>query len=125
MPARPRSAPALLQRTAHLECTRLRLADGAATTVYVARHPAHRTALRVLRLPRPEPLEAWCRRTGVPEALVGGFYMRPDGLPLGELRTRGLVRASAPFDAPWDAVRACVHAHGGRVAIAPRTALPE
>ena len=35
------------------------------------------------------------------EALVGGFFHKPDGLPLGEVRTHGVERAHVPFDAPW------------------------
>jgi hypothetical protein len=102
----------------------VRLADGAQTTVHVARYDAQRTSVRLIRLPRPEPLETWCRRAGVDEAMVGGFFIRPHGLPLGELRTRGLVRASVAFDAPWGEERACVHVHRRRVTIAPRPELP-
>jgi hypothetical protein len=124
MPARLRSALPRTALPAHVERMRLRLADGAQTTVHVARYDAQRTAVRMVRLPRPEPLASWCRREGVDEALVGGFYARPGGTPLGELRTRGLVRASTPFAEPWDAVRACVHVHRGQVTIAPRPDLP-
>ena len=46
--------------------------------------------------------------------------MRPDGVPLGEVRTRGVARRYVPFDAPWGDVRACVHVRGGVAAIAPR-----
>src|SRR5205085_6942120 len=112
MPARHQPGPrpaAADARPAHLERTRVRLADGAPTTVYIARYDLAATAVRVVRLAKAEPLETWCRANGVDEAMVGGFFIRPDGLPLGELRTRGLVRASMPFDAPWDALRACVH----------------
>src|SRR3954454_5393744 len=125
MPARLRSALPRTVPPAHVERMRLCLADGAQTTVHVARYDARRTAVRVVRLPRPEPLEAWCAREGVDEAMIGGFFVRPDGLPLGELRTRGLVRASAPFEAPWGALRACVHSHRGVVTIAPRPELPD
>jgi hypothetical protein len=126
MPARrhPAPRPAAPPRPAHLERTRLRLADGARTTVHVARYDLPATSVRVVRLGEPEPLEAWCRANGVDEAIVGGFFIRPRGLPLGELRTQGLVRASTPFDAPWDAVRACLHVNGGRVSIARRGDLP-
>jgi hypothetical protein len=109
----------------HLERLRIDLPGGARTTLHVARYDARRTGVRVVRLPHPEPLEAWCRREGVAEAMVGGFFIRPDGLPLGELRTRGIVRASTPFDAPWGALRSCVHSYRGRVTIAPRPELPE
>ena len=45
--------------------------------------------LRVVRLPQPAPLEVFCRANGFDEALVGGFYQRPELTPLGELRTGG------------------------------------
>jgi hypothetical protein len=124
MPARTRPAALPLEAPSHVERLRVPLADGAQTTVHVARYDARRTAVRVIRLAHPEPLEAWCRRTGFAEAMVGGFFIRPEGLPLGELRTRGLVRASAPFDAPWGEVRSCVHIERGHVQIAPRPELP-
>ena len=124
MTARRHAAPRPTELPEHVERLRLRLTDGAQTTVHVARYDARRTAVRVVRLSRPEPLEAWCRERGVAEALIGGFFIRPDGVPLGELRTRGLVRASAPFMAPFDTTRACVHSHRGRVTIAARDELP-
>ncbi|HEY3021730.1 MAG TPA: phosphodiester glycosidase family protein [Solirubrobacteraceae bacterium] len=126
MPGRPQRAlrPAQPALPAHVERTRLRLADGAATTVHVARYDRPGTAVRVVRLARPEPLEAWCRANGVAEALVGGFFVRPHGTPLGELRTRGLVRASTPFESPWDGLRACLHAHRAELTIARRHELP-
>ena len=103
---------------------RLTLADGAATTVHVSAHPAARTAVRVARLDRPEPLAGWCARHGVAEALVGGFYVRPSGAPLGELRMGGLVRHHVAFDDPWSSVRASVLIRGGTVAIDRRDRLP-
>ncbi|HVE67389.1 MAG TPA: phosphodiester glycosidase family protein [Solirubrobacteraceae bacterium] len=102
---------------------RVELADGLKTTVHVARHPRAETAVRLALLRRPMPLEAWCAARGVSEALVGGFFTRPDTRPLGEVRTRGLARRHTPFDAPWDAVRACLHVESGRPRIAPRDAL--
>jgi Phosphodiester glycosidase len=104
--------------------TRLLLADGAITTVYVACHDAARTEIRVALLRGQQPLEPWCARRGVQEAMVGGFFHRPDGRPLGELRTRGVERPHVPFDPPWHAVRACVHVQGGRARIARRNELP-
>jgi hypothetical protein len=60
----------------------------------------------------------------VAEAIVGGFFIRPAGTPLGELRTSGIARPARPFDAPWGDVRACLHVVGGHVALARRDALP-
>jgi hypothetical protein len=101
---------------------RLLLSGGARTTIHVACHDADRTELRVALLGR-ERLEPWCVRHGVREALVGGFFTRPDGIPLGEVRTHGVAREHVPFDAPWDAIRACVHVEGGRARIARRDLL--
>lgn len=102
---------------------RLELGDGRATTLHVVAHDLRRTQVEVVRLPRPEPLGAWCRRRGIGEALVGGFYVRGPGTPLGELRTGGQRRASVPFDAPWGAVRACLHSGPDGVRIARRDEL--
>src|SRR3954447_5273048 len=87
---------------------RLELADGARTTIHVATHDTDRTELRVAVLRRQERLEPWCAARGVEEAIVGGFFTRPEGLPLGEVRTRGVARRHMPFAAPWGEVRACV-----------------
>jgi hypothetical protein len=102
---------------------RLLLNRGARTTIHVACYDAERTEIRVAVLPRQERLEPWCLRRGVREALVGGFFAKPDGMPLGEVRTHGVGREHVPFDAPWDLVRACVHVEGGRSRIARRDAL--
>ena len=101
---------------------RLLLAGGARTTIHVACHDADRTEIRVAVLGR-ERLEPWCARHGVDEALVGGFFVRPDGTPLGELRTHGVAREHVPFEAPWHTVRGCVHVEGGVARIAPRNRL--
>jgi uncharacterized protein YigE (DUF2233 family) len=92
--------------------------EGAGTTVYVACHDARRTEIRVVVL--DERLEPWCARHGVREALVGGFFTRPEGVPLGEVRTHGIEREHVPVDAPWHTVRACVHVEGGTARIARR-----
>src|SRR3954449_9035573 len=90
---------------------RLALADGAATTIYVAEYDLRRTEVRVA-LVRGRQLAPWCAARGAQDALVGGFSPRPAGEPLGELRTRGLLRRHVPFDEPWGQVRACVSVSG-------------
>jgi Phosphodiester glycosidase len=103
---------------------RVRLADGAATTVFVAAFPLARVALRVVRLDRPDTLVSWCRGAGVAHAIVGGFFVRAGNAPLGELRIAGAEIGHVPFAAPWGALRACVHAAPDGVAIAGRPDLP-
>jgi hypothetical protein len=102
----------------------IRLRDGARTTLYVASYPLTRTSVRVARLPQPTPLAVWCSATGTEEALVGGFFARPHGTPLGELRQAGMERRHVPFDAPWGDLRGCVHIVGDDIRIARRDQLP-
>lgn len=112
------------RRTARLvRQLRVGLADGAATTVHVAEHPLACADVRV-SIVRGQRLAAHCRARGIDDAIVGGFFTRPLGEPLGEVRTSGVVRRHVPFDAPWSAVRACVTARGGEVRIARRDELP-
>jgi hypothetical protein len=103
---------------------RVSLPDGARTTVYVSAFDAAATELRVAVLRGQARLEPWCAGRGVEEAVVGGFFTRPAGVPLGELRTRGLVRRHVAFDEPWAALRACLHVAGGKPGIALRSELP-
>jgi hypothetical protein len=100
------------------------LSDGLATTVHLAAYDLRRTEVRVVVLPAAEPLVSWCNRLAVPEALVGGFFIRGRGLPLGEVRMAGIARESIPFTTPWSALRACVHVDGGRLRLARRPDLP-
>src|SRR4051794_28549063 len=124
MPARRAPASRQQRPPAHLERQRLTLADGAVTTLHVARYRLPPTGVRVVRLSHPEPLAAWCQHNGVQEAMIGGFFVRPHGEPLGELRTRGILRRSVAFTAPWGEVRACLHVHRGEVVIGRRDELP-
>jgi hypothetical protein len=123
-PLRSLPAPGDRPSPPHLRTLRLRLADGAWTTLHVAAYRAARTAVGVARFAQPTPLEAWCAAHEIADAIVGGFFVRATGAPLGELRTSGIARASVPFEAPWDERRACVHADGGAVTIARRPELP-
>jgi hypothetical protein len=100
------------------------LADGARTTVYVATYDGPRTDVRVAILRPAQRLEPWCAAHGFADAIVGGFFVRTGNQPLGELRTAGVARRHVPFDAPYGAVRACVHVQGGRIALARRDELP-
>ena len=118
--AEPLRAP----RAGRARRARLELLDGSKTTIHVAAYDTERTEVRVAVLRGTARLEPWCAARGYEEALVGGFFVRPDGTPLGEIRTRGVARRHVPFAAPWASVRACVHVQGGVTRIAPRDELP-
>ena len=111
-------------RAGRVRSVRLELADGARTMVHVARHDARRTELRVAVLRGQARLEPWCAARGYDEALVGGFFVRPDGRPAGRGPHARRRAPLVPFAAPWDDVRACVHVRGGVASIAPRDELP-
>lgn len=104
------------------ERLRLLLADEMATTLHVSRWPLARTRVKIARLPAQQRLIDWCAENGHPDALVGGFYTRPGGLPLGELRLGGTPVDHVPFTAPWSSTRASLHVNG-RVRIDWRDAL--
>jgi hypothetical protein len=118
-----RVTPGLARTQSRLERLRVKLPDGARTTLHVASYDREAWAPRVVALERPMPLVRWCREHEAQHAVVGGFFLRPDYLPLGQLRIGGAERSSAPFDAPWGDVRACVQIVSGQLRIAPRVEL--
>jgi hypothetical protein len=106
------------------ERLRLRLDDGLVTTLHVARWQLARTKVNVHRLATQRRVLDFCHESGSPDALVGGFYTRPEGMPLGEVRLRGVAVDHVPFAAPWHATRATLHIASGKISIDRRDALP-
>jgi hypothetical protein len=103
---------------------RLPLADGAGTTLQVARFDRSRFSARVVVIEPCATLLRWCADNESEHAIVGGFYLRPGGPPLGDVRIAGEAHPTTPFDAPWGAMRGCVHAENGEVRLASRRDLP-
>jgi len=103
---------------------RAELSDGLATTVHLAAYERAATEIRVVALPRAEPLLDWSARAGVAHALVGGFFSTATGEALGDLRAAGIRRHSLPFAPPWHTLRSCIHIKAGTVRIAHRHELP-
>jgi hypothetical protein len=108
-----------------LERRRLRLADGAFTTLHVARFDRGEFVPRVVALEPCSTVQKWCDRNGAEDAIVGGFYLRPGGPALGDVWIDSRALSTEPFDAPWHEQRACVHVSGGEVRLAPRRELGE
>jgi hypothetical protein len=113
------------RRRARLSRVRVKLGDGARTTLHVASYDRSAVGVRVVLLDRPAPLVRWCKEQRVRHAVVGGFYVRSAGRPLDHVQIQGEVRPSVPFDEPWGGVRACVYADAdaGEVRIARRDPL--
>jgi phosphodiester glycosidase len=121
-------APSLLRRRSAvplpaLESVRVTV-GGAATTVRVARFESTSFGIRVVAIEPCSTVLDWCATNGAEHAIVGGFYMRPGGPPLGDLRIDGSPLPVEPFESPWGELRACVHIDDGEIALAPRQELP-
>jgi hypothetical protein len=102
---------------------RVTLDDGARTTLHVASYRRDAFRPRVVLLESPAPLVRWCERHEVSNAVVGGFFVRPQYEVLGELRIAGERLRSVPFDSPWSDMRACVHIAGDLLHILHRDRL--
>jgi hypothetical protein len=96
------------------------LPDGARTTLHVASYERAAVRARVVVLERPAPLVRWCADEGVRDAVVGGFFVRAGGMPLGQVQIGGRARPSVAFDPPWGDVRACLHIDDGVLRVARR-----
>jgi hypothetical protein len=105
------------------DLTRVRLADGLETTVYIVRYPRAATEVRALAFPEPRRLDHWCAEHGHAEAMVAGFFVRDPYRPLGEVRIGGTALEYEAIAPPWQPRRACVHMDG-EVRLAARSALP-
>jgi Phosphodiester glycosidase len=115
----PRAASGL-----RFERLRLGLDDRSATTAHIARFPRAATRAAVVAFPRPRRLVEWCWETGTKHAIVAGFFVRPEGRPLGDLRLGGVARDHVPFGAPWGGRRGCVGVEHGVLRIDSRPAFP-
>ncbi|HXF29976.1 MAG TPA: phosphodiester glycosidase family protein [Solirubrobacterales bacterium] len=120
MPASTLSHTRLDAASPRLSRERRALPDGAHTTVHVGRFDRGAFALSVVPVEPCSTLVEWCAAAGADHAIVGGFYMRPGGPPLGDLWVDGKALPTTPFDSPWDRCRACVHADAGAVALLAR-----
>ncbi len=86
----------------------------------MARFDRDAFALSVAVLDPPATLAEWCAAAGAEHAIVGGFYMRPGGPPLGDVWVGGEALPSEPFDSPWHRCRACVHVDAGNARLLAR-----
>jgi hypothetical protein len=105
-------------------CHRVRLADRRETTVHVAAFPLAETRLRIVHMSPEAPLEKWCVHAGVDDAVSGGYSVKPEFEPLGELWVDGQAVAHRPFAGRWRTRRAALAAADGRVVIDHRDTLP-
>ena len=72
---------------------RVAVADARRSTLHVASYELSSFRPRVVVIDPPAPLVRWCRDEAVRDAVVGGFFVRPQYAPLGELRIAGAPAA--------------------------------
>src|SRR5262249_51708311 len=82
------------------------------------------TRARVVYFPQTERLDVWCRRSGVQEAVVAGFFLRDPYRPLGELWVDGRPEPHEPVAAPYAERRGSVVIEDGRVGLVERSGAP-
>jgi hypothetical protein len=78
----------------------------------------------VVRLSPDAPVEVWCERHGIRDAVSGGYSVKPEYQPLGELWIDGQPSDHRPFAEPWDRHRASLATTDGHVVIDARDRLP-
>ena len=100
------------------------LADGEVTTLYAVRYPRRSTRARVVHFTRTERLDVWCRRNGVEEAVVAGFFLRDPYRPLGELWIDGHAVPHEPVAGPYASRCGSVVIDDGEVRLVERAAAP-
>lgn len=124
VPVLPADLPTLAPTATRGECVSvpLILSDGATTTVHIAAYSRRDTAVRVAIFGKAEPLPTWCSRTQIFHAIIGGFFMRGPGLPVGEVWMRGMQVES--YLGPWASERGALYIDGQDLRIASRNVLP-
>lgn len=94
----------LPRKRSRLERLRVTFDDSARTTLHVASYEVSAYVPRVVTLERPAPLARWCKEQGVRHAVVGGFFVRPQHAPLGQLQINGQIQPSVarlPTQLSW------------------------
>ncbi|MCW2956829.1 MAG: hypothetical protein JWO69_1698 [Thermoleophilia bacterium] len=99
--------------------------DGRTTTVHVARYVRADTRLRIERLEPAMALPAWVAQSGEREALNGGFFTKPDWVPLGRVQVDGTPTEYVSFRGEWAQRRGGIWIDGDEVRIAAVGDLPE
>ena len=96
---------------------------GGHTTVHAAAWRFDEINPRLIRVDPPRPLGDFVEEEGITDAMSGGFFAKPQWIPLGEHRIDGRPIEYEPFDQPWAPDRPALHL-AGEVRIAPRKELP-
>ncbi len=86
--------------------------------MHVVRHPST-ARVRLARLDPPTPVLEYAEQHGLAEVISGGFFAKPEDVPLGELVTPE-GNGYLPFRAPYDRVRGALRIGPDRPEIGAR-----
>jgi hypothetical protein len=105
---------------------RLVLEDWSLTTVHVARYKRGSFRPRLKLFSEETNLLDWCEENKIQHAMVGGFFLRKQNMPLGDLWISGQEKQTVPYLTPWNDKRGAVYVdESGKLRIAPRYMLPQ
>jgi exopolysaccharide biosynthesis protein len=92
------------------------LDDGRKTTIHVVRYDRSKVVAKVVLFDYEVNLLSWCHENGYQEGLNGGFFLRSNNLPLGDVWHDGVQYAHEPYGAGWCYKR-------GSIGVSPEGAL--
>ncbi len=108
------------------ESIRVKLRDGAETTVHIARYRRNEVHPGVVLFDDETYLLDWCQERGITDAVSAAFFLRNVSKPLGDIWIEGVKQKTESFLAPWRISRGSVYVNpDGAVSIAPRYLLPQ
>lgn len=104
---------------------RVLLDDGALTTVHVAKYSRKSVHPQLVLFDTETCLLDWCQQNNIQDAINGGFFLRTDSKPLGDMWLSGKRQKTASFISPWSHSRGSLYISPiGGITIGPRYILP-
>jgi hypothetical protein len=101
------------------------LSDGKQTTIHVVRYAKDKYHPRIVSFQDETILLPWCKERGFSEAFGGGYFLRGQNKPLGELWLGGVKQPSVAFAGGRNKIRGSVYIDNRGLKIAPRNKLPK
>lgn len=96
------------------------------TTVHVVRYKRSHFHPRLKLFSEETNLLDWCETNSIPNAMVGGFFLRKQRKPLGEMWIEGQQKQTMPYLKQWSGQRGSLYINeGGDLHIAPRYLFPQ
>ncbi len=79
------------------EYRKVLLKDGQSTTLHISRYRRGTVHPRVVLFKTETNLLEWCQNNDVQDAVTGGFFLRSDSKPVGEVWIDGMKQDAVPL----------------------------